>query len=91
MSAPFDGIPLLSEGMNYVVNSYMGLKTYQPFQVIVLDDLEREFNKMKKEDLTFTDYLNFVATTLELGTGAPIKNINRTQRAITGNDLLKKQ
>lgn len=89
MSAPFDGIAGLSEIINHVVNSYMGLKTYQPFQVIVLDDIEREFNRMKKEDLTFTDYLNFVATTLELGTGAPIKNINRTQRAITGNDLLK--
>ena len=89
MSAPFDGIAGLSEIINHVVNSYMGLKTYQPFQVIVLDDITREFNRMKKEDLTFTDYLNFVATTLELGTGAPIKNINRTQRAITGNDLLK--
>ena len=89
LKSPFEGLPFISDVVSYSINSSLGLKNYDLFKTVMLDDVAREIKRMSKEDITTTDFLNFMATVLEVGTGAPVKNINKVQRVITKKDLLK--
>lgn len=88
IKAPMDGLPLLPEIFEVFGNKFIGEKQYNVFSTPLLDDLATAMKRINKNDITTKDYLNFIATGLEITTAVPVKTLNRIQRVFTKEDLL---
>ena len=74
---PIDGVPIVSEMVRYAYREAAGKKNYSVFSTPLLDDVEKSFRKIGKEDKDFYDFADIVTPFIEMLTSAPAGTAKR--------------
>lgn len=74
---PIDGVPIVSEMVRYAYREAAGKKNYSVFSTPLLDDVEKSFRKIGKEDKDFYDFADIVTPFIEMFTSAPAGTAKR--------------
>lgn len=74
---PIDGVPFVSDIVRYAYREAAGEKNYSLFSTPLLDDVEKSFRKIGKEDKDFYDFADIVTPFIEMLTSAPAGTAKR--------------
>lgn len=74
---PIDGVPFVSDMVRYAYREAAGEKNYSLFSTPLLDDVEKSFRKIGKEDKDFYDFADIVTPFIEMLTSAPAGTAKR--------------
>lgn len=77
LANPIDGVPFVSDMVRYAYREAAGEKNYSLFSTPLLDDVEKSFRKIGKEDKDFYDFADIVTPFIEMLTSAPAGTAKR--------------
>lgn len=77
LANPVDGVPFVSDMVRYAYREAAGEKNYSLFSTPLLDDVEKSFRKIGKEDKDFYDFADIVTPFIEMLTSAPAGTAKR--------------
>ena len=77
LANPIDGVPFVSDIVRYAYREAAGEKNYSLFSTPLLDDVEKSFRKIGKEDKDFYDFADIVTPFIEMLTSAPAGTAKR--------------
>lgn len=82
--SPVNAIPIINDVVRTAARKLTGQKIYQVFSLPLLDDLERGFRALSKEEVSGVDYFKTMTTILEMATASPIGTAIRYYELLMG-------
>lgn len=84
---PFAAVPIVGDIVYGLTKKALGMNTYgKAFNMVLLDDLNKSWNKLDKEDKDWYDIYEIMTPLIEMFTGVPVKTATKYSNLIIGDD-----